>query len=144
MSELELAALLRKTIQDSGKSLGEIRDGCGVSTPQLSRFMRQERSLSLDSVEKLLRYFGLRVQAAASQIEQVNDLLRNKGFKGVRCREVADGEQEIELLLSFKNGNTKRLDFQTAIQFIEAAASEEALLKSSPKSPSAKKKGGKK
>lgn len=64
MSELELAALLRKTIQDCGKSLNVLSKECGVSNPQLSRFVRGERSLSLDSAEKLLRYFGLRVQPA--------------------------------------------------------------------------------
>ena len=61
MSELELAALLRKTIQDSGKTLAEIRAGSGVSEPQVSRFMREERSISMDAIERLLRYFKLRV-----------------------------------------------------------------------------------
>ena len=62
MSELELAALLRQTIKDNGKSLNEVARECGISQPQLSRFVREERSLTLDSVEKLLRYFGLQVR----------------------------------------------------------------------------------
>jgi plasmid maintenance system antidote protein VapI len=62
---MELAALLRKSIRDSGQSLNALAQECGVDSGQLSRFMREERSLTLESVEKLLRYFGLRVQPAS-------------------------------------------------------------------------------
>jgi transcriptional regulator with XRE-family HTH domain len=65
MSELEIAAILRNAIQESGKSLNQVANESGVSQPQLSRFVRGERSLSLDSVELLFRYFGLKVEGAA-------------------------------------------------------------------------------
>jgi transcriptional regulator with XRE-family HTH domain len=48
-------------LQLSGLSLNELAKRCGVSAPQLSRFVRGERSLTLDSADRLFRFLGLKV-----------------------------------------------------------------------------------
>lgn len=60
--ELHLIAELKEAIRDSGLSLNEIARQTGVSDPQLSRFMRGERSLTLGSAAKLFDFFELKVQ----------------------------------------------------------------------------------
>lgn len=59
--EPRLIAALKQAVRESGLSLNELARQCGVSPPQLSRFMRDERSLTLDSAAKLFDYFGLGV-----------------------------------------------------------------------------------
>ena len=49
---------LKRMIQGSATSRYVIARESGVSAGQLSRFMAGERSLSLESVERLLRHFG--------------------------------------------------------------------------------------
>jgi transcriptional regulator with XRE-family HTH domain len=54
-----LIGTLRRHILDSGVSLNELARRTGVSDPQLSRFVRGTRSLTLPAAEKLAIYFGL-------------------------------------------------------------------------------------
>ena len=56
-----LIGILKETIRGSGLSLNELSKRTGVSNPQLSRFMRGDRSLTLPAAEKLVTYFGLRL-----------------------------------------------------------------------------------
>ena len=56
-----MVTIIRRAVNDSGLSLNELAKRSGVSQPQLSRFMRGERSLTLDSAAKLFQYLGLRV-----------------------------------------------------------------------------------
>jgi transcriptional regulator with XRE-family HTH domain len=56
-----LTSILREAIQGSGISLGELSRKTGISTPQLSRFMRGERTFTLPLAEKLMIFFGLTV-----------------------------------------------------------------------------------
>jgi plasmid maintenance system antidote protein VapI len=56
-----LIGVLRDAIRDSGLSLREISKKTGVGDPQLSRFVRGERTLTLPAAEKLVEFFGLRL-----------------------------------------------------------------------------------
>jgi plasmid maintenance system antidote protein VapI len=62
-----LIGILKGAIRDSGLSLNELSKRCGVSNPQLSRFVRGERSLTLPAAEKLMVYFGLKVTDGAGK-----------------------------------------------------------------------------
>jgi transcriptional regulator with XRE-family HTH domain len=50
---------LRKAIVDSGRSLNQIGKAAKVAPSQLSRFMRDERRLSLEAAEKICRALSL-------------------------------------------------------------------------------------
>ena len=62
-----MTSVLRDAIQASGISLAELSRQTGISTPQLSRFVRGERTLTLPLVEKLMAYFGLKVTDASGK-----------------------------------------------------------------------------
>ena len=51
--------LFRERIEKGGLSLGEIARQTGVSTAQLSRFMRGERGLRIPTAQKLAGVIGL-------------------------------------------------------------------------------------
>jgi transcriptional regulator with XRE-family HTH domain len=50
---------LRRELEQCGASLREVARLAGVSQPQLSRFLRGERGLSLEAADCLFAYFGL-------------------------------------------------------------------------------------
>lgn len=50
---------LRKAIRESGETQLAIAEATGVAQGNLSRFLRGERGLSLDSFAKLCRHFRL-------------------------------------------------------------------------------------
>jgi transcriptional regulator with XRE-family HTH domain len=52
---------LREYITDSGRNLKELGEESGVDASQLSRFMRGERGLTTDSLDKLCDTLGLRL-----------------------------------------------------------------------------------
>jgi plasmid maintenance system antidote protein VapI len=53
------AELIRRAVQDSGKTPYTIALAAGVPQAVLSRFLRRERSVTLDTAEKLCRALGL-------------------------------------------------------------------------------------
>lgn len=57
------SAVLRAAIQVSGLSLGELERRAGVDRASLSRFLRGERGLTLDTVDLLAPVLGLRLRA---------------------------------------------------------------------------------
>jgi len=62
--EPPLVAALKEAIKaagEEGESLAAIARETGVSHPQLSRFVRGERTLTLDSAAKLFDYFKMKV-----------------------------------------------------------------------------------
>jgi transcriptional regulator with XRE-family HTH domain len=59
--ELGLVEQLREAIRGYGKSLNQLSKDSGVATPQLSRFMRGERTLTLPMAEKLCDVLGLQL-----------------------------------------------------------------------------------
>lgn len=63
----ELVADLKQAIRDAGVSLNELARRAGVSQGQLSRFVRGERNLSLESASKLMIALGLRVAPATTR-----------------------------------------------------------------------------
>lgn len=52
---------MRKAIEASGQTRYRIAKESGVSAGQLSRLVNGERGLSVESVEKLADYLGLRI-----------------------------------------------------------------------------------
>ena len=65
-----MAVLLKEAIQASGLSLNQLGQRAGIDHSRLSRFVRGERDLTLDTVDKLCQVLGLRLTAdpAASQL----------------------------------------------------------------------------
>lgn len=57
---------LRRAIQESGLTTTELAQHTGITQPQLSRFVRGIRTLTLPAADKICRHLGLRlVQQAA-------------------------------------------------------------------------------
>jgi transcriptional regulator with XRE-family HTH domain len=56
-----LIEAMRKAVESSGQTRYRIAKESGVSAAQLSRLVNGERGLSVDSVEKLADYLGLRI-----------------------------------------------------------------------------------
>lgn len=57
----DLDAIVRNLIAQSGKSCYAIANESGVSEAQLSRFVREERSLTLQSASKLAKVLGFTI-----------------------------------------------------------------------------------
>lgn len=56
---MSIAAALRVAIQSDGRSLNALARESGVDSGQLSRFLRAERSLTVDSADMLIAALGL-------------------------------------------------------------------------------------
>jgi transcriptional regulator with XRE-family HTH domain len=52
---------LKEAIRQDGRSLNKIGKACGVSADQLSRFMRDKRDLTFQTVERICNELGLRL-----------------------------------------------------------------------------------
>ena len=59
--EVPLAVELQQAILRSGLSLNQLGKQTGVSQAQLSRFVRGDRTLTLPAVDKICRFFGLKL-----------------------------------------------------------------------------------
>ncbi len=59
--DVPLAVELQRVILESGLSLNQLGKQTGVSQGQLSRFLRGDRTLTLPAVDKICRYFGLKL-----------------------------------------------------------------------------------
>lgn len=57
----DLIAVIKAAVQQSGLSLNTIAKESGLSQSQLSRFVNNERTLTLESAAKLFTYLKLRV-----------------------------------------------------------------------------------
>ena len=66
-NESSLIGRLRAEVRGCGLSLNELTRRSGVSTPQLSRFVKGERSLTLPAAEKLADYFRLELVKTAGE-----------------------------------------------------------------------------
>ena len=51
-----------QAIEESGKSVRSIALNAGITQPQLSRFVKGERDLLLDAVDKLAKSLGLELR----------------------------------------------------------------------------------
>jgi DNA-binding phage protein len=56
---------LREAIRKSGRSLNQIGKDAGVGSDRLSRFMREERHLRSDAIDRLCTALGLRLSPSA-------------------------------------------------------------------------------
>ena len=52
-SDPRMVLELRKVIRESGYTLNQLAKRCGVSTPQLSRFVNGERDLTFDAASRV-------------------------------------------------------------------------------------------
>jgi plasmid maintenance system antidote protein VapI len=59
VAEVTVAEKLRECISGCELSHTELGKATGVPQPTISRFMRGERGLNLESIESLIDYFGL-------------------------------------------------------------------------------------
>ena len=59
MTQPTMADVLRQAIRDCGKSLHEISRQTGVATSVVSRFLSEQRDLTLTTANKLAVYLGL-------------------------------------------------------------------------------------
>ncbi|MBK8914561.1 MAG: helix-turn-helix transcriptional regulator [Phycisphaerales bacterium] len=57
-----LTDALRAAIEADGRSLSELGGASGVSKSQISRFMRGERTLTIETADALLSALGLTVE----------------------------------------------------------------------------------
>ena len=55
----QLSDTIRNAIRESGQTLNAIAAEVGISDGIISRFMRAERSMNLETAEKLCAYFNL-------------------------------------------------------------------------------------
>ena len=56
---------LRRAIERSGQSFRDIAKETGVNVGVVSRFVRKERGINGDTVDKLCRWLGLELQTKA-------------------------------------------------------------------------------
>ncbi len=61
VNAMGLDAQLRTAIEESGQGQREISRGSGVSQAAISRFLKGERSLTLESASKIFDYLGVRL-----------------------------------------------------------------------------------
>lgn len=54
-----LSAQLRSAVTESGKSQYRIAKATGISQPAITRFVNGDRSISLETADKLAAYFGM-------------------------------------------------------------------------------------
>jgi len=59
-----LTERLRKAILDSGESFNALSRKTGVAVPVISRFASRERSLKIETADRLAAYFGLELRPA--------------------------------------------------------------------------------
>ena len=72
MDDSDLIEQLRAAIRDSGLTLVEIARRSTVDQPRLSRFVRGQRSLTLESASLVCRALGLRlIKAGKSETEML-------------------------------------------------------------------------
>jgi len=53
--------VILRAIEESGESLRSIAANTGISQPQLSRFVNDERDLRLGAADKIAKYFKLKL-----------------------------------------------------------------------------------
>jgi transcriptional regulator with XRE-family HTH domain len=68
--ESPLGTVLQQMIRESGLSMNQLGKEAGVSQGQLSRFVRGDRTLTLPAVDKLCRFFGLKLVPAARKLNR--------------------------------------------------------------------------
>jgi len=62
---------IREAIKNSGLTLNQLADRAGIDQSQLSRFMRNERGLTLTTLEALLDALGLEVRIVKRRTRKV-------------------------------------------------------------------------
>jgi transcriptional regulator with XRE-family HTH domain len=58
-----LVAQLREAIRNSGRTLTELEQACGIGKDRLSRFVRGERGIGLEAAERICAALNLRLTA---------------------------------------------------------------------------------
>jgi len=79
--QADLSKQLRDAIQASGQSLNQLGHAAEVDAGRLSRFMRGERTLTLDAVSRLCQVLGLKFCPAEEDAGQVEPAPEKKTKK---------------------------------------------------------------
>lgn len=66
----KLTDQLRRAVADSGKTLGELARETGIDKSALSRFVNGERGLSMEALDAIGDYLGLRIVASKPQAKK--------------------------------------------------------------------------
>ena len=64
VAKRSFADVIRRAVQDSGRTPYAVALEAGVPQAMLSRFLRRERGINLDTAEKLCRALGLDLRPA--------------------------------------------------------------------------------
>ena len=64
---MDLAKLLRRRIDATGESLNAVAKGAGIPYAVFYRFVKGQRSIKLETVEKLCRYLKLELTPRAEK-----------------------------------------------------------------------------
>lgn len=85
---------IRNAVRSSGRSLAELSESCGLHHGQLSRFMRDERGLSLESAARLCEHLGIRlVGPTGEELPKTEELRPSKPANGRRKDGRKPGQQ---------------------------------------------------
>jgi transcriptional regulator with XRE-family HTH domain len=74
----EMTKLIQEAIRATGLPILEIARRAGVSQPQLSRFMKNERTLTLPAAEKICEALGLRLTAETATASKLAKQAKTK------------------------------------------------------------------
>ena len=66
---ISLVDQLREAILQKGLPLNQLAKACGVHRSQLSRFMRSERDLSIEGIERVCAALGLKLLLVKDKTE---------------------------------------------------------------------------
>ena len=70
MGRVKVTETLRRAIEQAGVSLYKIAKLTGIEQSTLSRFVRGERGLDGNSIDKLAEYFGLELKPSKTDIKR--------------------------------------------------------------------------
>jgi cyanate lyase len=59
---MKLTTGLKRAMRESGRSYGALSRGTGLALPIITRFANGERSLKIESADKLAAYLGLELR----------------------------------------------------------------------------------
>jgi transcriptional regulator with XRE-family HTH domain len=68
----DLQGQLRQAIRESGRSLTQLANEAGLDSARLSRFMREDRTLTLPAASALCKVLGLRLARTRGGVKSKN------------------------------------------------------------------------
>lgn len=100
----DLAETLRHAILTSGKSHYELEHASGVGMPTIGRFVRRQRTLTIETAAKLADALGLVLVPSVTKPKRATATVA----KPARDKLLTDMEADINAALNAANGKPKR------------------------------------